>query len=64
MNEIEKARARTNKRVFEYLRANPELPYKKIAGALGVSRWRVQTVASGIGINRKPGPKANRGGSM
>ncbi len=58
MNEIEKARARTNELVSEYLRTHPESPYRDIAKALGVSLWRVQTVASGMGMNRKPGPKA------
>jgi len=59
MNEIEKARARTNDLVSEYLRTHPEAPYRDIAKAMGVSRWRVQTVASSIGMNRKPGPKSN-----
>lgn len=58
MNEIEKARARTNELVSQYLRAHPESPYQEIAKVLGVSRWRVQSVASGMGMNRKPGPKA------
>jgi hypothetical protein len=57
MNDIEKARVLINKRVAEYIQSHPSLPYSQIATALEVSRWRVMSVASGMGISRKSGPK-------
>jgi len=57
MDDIEKARAKINEHVALNLQSFPEITYRQIAQALGVSRWRVQTVASGLGITRKPGPK-------
>lgn len=57
MNEIAEARASINQRVASYIQSHPDVAYSRIAQALGVSRWRVQTVAAGIGITRKSGPK-------
>jgi len=57
MNEIAKARADVNQRVAEYIRSHPDMSYNQIAQNLDVSRWRVITVAAGIGITRKTGPK-------
>ncbi len=57
MNDIETARAQINKRVAEYIEAHSETTYSSMAKALGVSRWRIQTVASGMGVSRKTGPK-------
>ena len=57
MNEIEKARATVNERVSAHLKANPSETYEQVAESLGVSRWRVLTVAAGLGISRKTGPK-------
>ena len=60
MNDIEKARAKINERVAGYIQSHPDVPYCKIAQTLEVSRWRVLTVASGLGINRKTGPKQKK----
>jgi transcriptional regulator of acetoin/glycerol metabolism len=60
MNDIETARANIKQRVAEYIEAHPETTYSSMAKALGVSRWRIQTVASGMGLNRKTGPKPKR----
>ena len=57
MDRIAKARAAMNQRVARYLEAHPTSTYEKVAQALGVSRWRVLTVAAGLGISRKTGPK-------
>jgi hypothetical protein len=57
MDDIEKARAKINKRVAGYIQSLPDMTYVQIAQALGVSRWRVLTVASRLGIARKTGPK-------
>ena len=57
MNEIAKARAKVNGQVARYLRAHPDETYEQVARTLGVSRWRVLTVAAGLGISRKTGPK-------
>jgi hypothetical protein len=57
MNEIERARTRVNEQVALYLKANPAETYEQVARTLGVSRWRVLTVAAGLGISRKSGPK-------
>lgn len=57
MNEIAKARAKVNEQVARYIRAHPKKTYEQVARALAVSRWRVLTVAAGLGINRKSGPK-------
>lgn len=57
MNEIANARASINQRVASYLQAHPTSTYEQVAKALGVSRWRVLTVAAGLGISRKTGPK-------
>lgn len=57
MNEIENARTVVNERVGFHLQAHPEETYEQIARTLGVSRWRVITVAAGLGISRKTGPK-------
>jgi transcriptional regulator of acetoin/glycerol metabolism len=57
MNQIAKARAKVNEQVARYLQAHPETTYEQVAKALGVSRWRVLTVAAGLGISRKTGPK-------
>lgn len=57
MNEIAKARAKVNEQVARYLRAHPDEPYEQVAHSLDVSRWRVLTVAAGLGISRKTGPK-------
>jgi len=37
--------------------AHPAETYEQVARTLGVSRWRVLTVAAGLGISRKTGPK-------
>jgi hypothetical protein len=57
MNNIEAARLQTNNCVAEYIQSHPNVSYGQIAATLGVSRWRVMAVASGIGITRKSGPK-------
>ncbi len=57
MNEIANARAKINKRVASYIQSHPDVAYTRIAQALGVSRWRVLTVAAGMGVTRKSGPK-------
>lgn len=57
MNEIAKARMKVNKQVARYVQAHPTETYKQVARTLGVSRWRVLTVAAGLGISRKSGPK-------
>ena len=57
MNEIAKARAMINERVSRYVQAHPEITYEQLALTLGVSRWRVLTVAAGLGISCKSGPK-------
>jgi transcriptional regulator of acetoin/glycerol metabolism len=57
MNKIAKARAKVNEQVARYLQAHPESTYEQVARTLGVSRWRVMTVAAGLGISRKTGPK-------
>lgn len=57
MNEIAEARAKVNEQVARYLQAHPEKTYEQVARTLGVSRWRVLTVAAGLGISRKSGPK-------
>ena len=57
MDNIERARAKINKRVAGYIQSLPDVTYVQIAQALGVSRWRVLTVASRLGIARKTGPK-------
>ena len=57
MNEIEMARLRVNEQVASYVLAHPGETYEQVARTLGVSRWRVLTVAAGLGISRKSGPK-------
>ena len=57
MDSIAQARAAMNQRVVRYVVAHPEVTYEQVARTLGVSRWRVLTVAAGLGINRKTGPK-------
>lgn len=57
MDRIAKARAAMNQGVARYLEAHPDTTYEQVAKALGVSRWRVLTVAAGLGISRKTGPK-------
>jgi len=57
MNEIAKARAKVNEQVARYLQAHPEKTYEQVSRTLGVSRWRVLTVAAGMGISRKTGPR-------
>ena len=57
MNEIVTARTMVNERVAVYLKANPTETYEQVARTLAVSRWRVLTVAAGLGISRKTGPK-------
>jgi hypothetical protein len=57
MTEIAKARTMVNQRVARYLQSHPYLSYSRIAEKLGVSRWRVLTVAAGLGVSRKTGPK-------
>lgn len=57
MNEIAKARIKVNEQVVRYLHAHPAKTYEQVARSLGVSRWRVVTVAAGLGISRKSGPK-------
>lgn len=57
MNEIEKARAIVNGRVALHLTKNPDETHEQVARTLRVSRWRVLTVAAGLGISRKTGPK-------
>lgn len=57
MNEISKARAKVNEQVSRYLQTHPAKTYEQVARSLGVSRWRVLTVAAGLGISRKTGPK-------
>ena len=57
MNEIANARAKVNERVGRYLRSHPLKTYEQVARTLLVSRWRVLTVAAGLGITRKSGPK-------
>jgi len=60
MNEIEKGRAEIKRRVKRYLQTHPTRTYEQVATELGVSRWRVLMVASGMGISRKTGPKPKR----
>jgi hypothetical protein len=57
MNGVAEARAGVNQRVARYIESHPNLSYERIAEKLGVSRWRVLTVAAGLGISRKTGPK-------
>jgi hypothetical protein len=57
MDEIERARAVINSRVEHYLKAHPSEMYEQVAAELGVYRWRVQMVASRLGISSKTGPK-------
>ena len=57
MNEIAKARINVNQKVGRYLQSHPTKTYEQVAQTLGVSRWRVLTVAAGLGISRKTGPK-------
>ena len=57
MDNIAKARAAMNQRVARYVVAHPAETYEQVAGTLRVSRWRVLTVAAGLGISRKSGPK-------
>jgi hypothetical protein len=57
MNNIDKARLQINNCVAEYIQSHPDVSYGQIAKTLGVSRWRVMAVASGMGISRKTGPK-------
>jgi hypothetical protein len=57
MNEIEKARTKVNEQVARYVLAHPAETYEQVARTLGVSRWRVLSVAAGLGICRKTGPK-------
>jgi len=57
MNQIAKARAEVNEQVARYVLAHPAETYEQVARTLGVSRWRVLTVAAGLGISRKTGPK-------
>jgi hypothetical protein len=57
MNEIAKARLKVNKEVARYLDAHPAETYEQVSQTLRVSRWRVLTVAAGLGISRKSGPK-------
>jgi hypothetical protein len=57
MDDIAKARAAMNQRVARYIVAHSEETYEQVARTLGVSRWRVLTVAAGLGISRKTGPK-------
>jgi hypothetical protein len=57
MDNIARARAAMNQRVARYVVANPSETYEQVARMLGVSRWRVLTVAAGLGISRKTGPK-------
>jgi hypothetical protein len=57
MDNIAKARAAMNQRVARYVVAHPAETYEQVARTLLVSRWRVLTVAAGLGISRKSGPK-------
>lgn len=57
MDDIAKARTAVNQRVARFIAAHPEETYEHVARTLGVSRWRVLTVAAGLGISRKTGPK-------
>ena len=57
MNEIAKARLKVNEQVARFLQAHPTKTYEQVARTLLVSRWRVLTVAAGLGISRKTGPK-------
>jgi hypothetical protein len=57
MDDIAEARARVNQRVARYIQSHPNMTYSRIAEKVGVSRWRVLTVAAGLGISRKTGPK-------
>lgn len=57
MDEIAAARKAVNQRVARYVLAHPTEPYEQVARTLGVSRWRVLTVAAGLSISRKTGPK-------
>ena len=56
MDNIAKARAAMNQRVARYVIAHPTETYEQVARTLQVSRWRVMTVAAGLGISRKTGP--------
>jgi hypothetical protein len=57
MDSIAKARTKINEKVGRYLQSHPAKTYEQVARTLGVSRWRVLTVAAGLGISRKTGPK-------
>jgi hypothetical protein len=57
MNEIAAARKAVNEKVALYVLAHAAEPYEQVARSLEVSRWRVLTVAAGLGISRKSGPK-------
>jgi hypothetical protein len=57
MDNIAKARAEMNQLVARYVVAHPDQTYENVAQTLEVSRWRVLTVAAGLGISRKSGPK-------
>ena len=57
MDNIAEARVAMNQRVARYVEAHPSETYEQAARTLGVSRWRVLTVAAGLGISRKTGPK-------
>ena len=57
MNEIAAARKAVNEKVARYVLTHAAEPYEQVARMLGVSRWRVLTVAVGLGISRKTGPK-------
>jgi hypothetical protein len=57
MDDIAKARAKVNELVARYVLAHPTETYEQVALKLRVSRWRVLTVAAGLGISRKTGPK-------
>ena len=57
--DIAEAKTRVNQRLARYLRSHPHLSYSQIAETLVASRWRVLTVAAGMGISRKTGPKTS-----
>jgi len=57
MDDIAQARMKVNEQVARHLHAHPEETYEQVARTLQVSRWRVMTVAAGLGISRKTGPK-------
>lgn len=64
MDEIEQGRTAINERVGRYLQAHPNRTYEQVAVTLGVSRWRVLTVAASLGITRKTGPKPKQSGRL